>query len=398
MKYRNDMKSRIYILALCLLAIIPACTQQKEFPTDMISDEAPALSDFTINTSLVAMQAGRSEFSSRSLEPMGPEEENPVKSLAVIQFDSEGNLLQINRNGNGIKSYYHFQDFTDGGELPGELSPTLTDISLYTLSQTRVCFIGNMTEEEVEECLYRDGTTERVGWTDFQNKTVTVTYITSGDNVGHVKQIYLFGYHEGSLNGSGNLDDGTEAGQMSVILSRLIARLEIGINLAEGVTLPDGYNIYFRLQNVEEEAYLFLDVDRTNYVHRHSELMPTTNRTEYITGTDFSTFYFYVAPHLVMNNEAEESATRLLIWCTTDSADNLDEKQADAKILLCNDPLEETPTAAGAYWLNRNSIYHVNITLGYKDETATQSRQADASQGVQQADGSYHYQANIVEK
>lgn len=390
------MKSRIYILTLCLLAIIPACIQQEELPADVILDETPVLSDFTIRTSLSAMQVGGGKSSSRSLEPMGPEEENPVKSLAVIQFDSEGNLLRINRNGSGISSYYHFRDFTDGGELPGELSPTLTDISLFSgLSQTRVCFIGNMEEEEVEECLYRDGTTTPVGWTDFQNKTVTVNYITSGDNVGHVERIYLFGYHEGALSGSGNLDDGTTAGQMSVILSRLIARLEISINLAEDVTLPAGYNIYFRLQNVEEEAYLFLDVDRTNYVHRHSELMPTTNRTDYITGTDFSTFYFYVAPHLVMSDEVETEATRLLIWCTTDDAANLDEEQADAKILLCNDPLKETPTAAGAYWLNRNSIYHVNITLTYEDDVESQSRQTGAPWGVKQADGSYHYTVNM---
>lgn len=111
MKHRNNMKSRIYILTLCLLAIIPACTQQEKLPADVISDETPVLSDFTIRTSLSAMQVGGGKSSSRSLEPMGPEEENPVKSLAVIQFDSEGNLLRINRNGSGISSYYHFRDF-----------------------------------------------------------------------------------------------------------------------------------------------------------------------------------------------------------------------------------------------------------------------------------------------
>lgn len=219
---------------------------------------------------------------------------------------------------------------------------------------------------------------------------MTINYITEGDNVGHVERIYLFGYYDGSLTGSGSLDNGASASQMSVVLSRLIARLEISINLAEDVTLPNGYNIYFRLQNVEEEAYLFLDVERTNYVHRHSALMPTTNRTEYITSTDFTTFYFYVAPHLVMREEKDTEATRLLIWCTTDTPENLDESRAFS-VLLCNDPLEETPTADGAYWLNRNSIYHVNITLTYED----QSRQTGAPWGVKQADGSYHYTVNM---
>lgn len=386
------MKARLHIIILGLLIALSACTQRDELAVDNTSNELPDLCDFTIGTSLATMQGATS---SRSLQPMGPEEENPVKQLAVIQFDSEGNLLEVNRYGTGISRYYHYRDFTNGGDLPGELSPTLTGITLFTLEQTRVCFIGNMEREGVEALIQQDGTTNRVGWTDFQNKTVTINYITEGDNVGHVERIYLFGYYDGSLTGSGSLDNGASASQMSVVLSRLIARLEISINLAEDVTLPNGYNIYFRLQNVEEEAYLFLDVERTNYVHRHSALMPTTNRTDYITGTDFSTFYFYVAPHLVMSDEVETEATRLLIWCTTDDAANLDEEQADAKILLCNDPWKETPTAAGAYWLNRNSIYHVNITLTYEDDEESQSRQADMPWGMKQADGSYYYEVNL---
>lgn len=248
------MKARLHIIILGLLIALSACTQRDELAVDNTSNELPDLCDFTIGTSLATMQGATS---SRSLQPMGPEEENPVKQLAVIQFDSEGNLLEVNRYGTGISRYYHYRDFTNGGDLPGELSPTLTGITLFTLEQTRVCFIGNMEREGVEALIQQDGTTNRVGWTDFQNKTVTINYITEGDNVGHVERIYLFGYYDGSLTGSGSLDNGASASQMSVVLSRLIARLEISINLAEDVTLPNGYNIYFRLQNVEEEAYLF---------------------------------------------------------------------------------------------------------------------------------------------
>ena len=380
------MKARLHIIILGLLIALSACTQRDELAVDNTSNELPDLCDFTIGTSLATMQGATS---SRSLQPMGPEEENPVKQLAVIQFDSEGNLLEVNRYGTGISRYYHYRDFTNGGDLPGELSPTLTGITLFTLEQTRVCFIGNMEREGVEALIQQDGTTNRVGWTDFQNKTVTINYITEGDNVGHVERIYLFGYYDGSLTGSGSLDNGASASQMSVVLSRLIARLEISINLAEGVILPDGYNIYFRLQNVEEEAYLFLDVERSNYVHRHSELMPTTNRTDYITSTDFTTFYFYVAPHLVMREEKDTEATRLLIWCTTEGPENLDEERA-YDILLCNDPREENPTAAGAYWLNRNSVYHVNVTLTHGDEG-----RAVSSRSIKEEGGGYHYWVDL---
>ena len=35
--------------------------------------------------------------------------------------------------------------------------------------------------------------------------------------------------------------------------------------------------------------------------------------------------------------------------------------------------MQETPTAAGSLWINRNSIYHMNLTLTYEG-TKTQSK------------------------
>lgn len=402
------MKAITY-LSICMLviaAVLPACTQQEE--AVLQSEETPVLRNFTITTSVAAMQAGGNGSASRSLQPMGPEEENPIKSLAIIQFSDDGILRRVNEGTTtaDIHHYYHYISLAKEEEgNPGALSLTLPDIPLYAYSsKTYVCFIGNATTDEIDGLLM-NGTT-RVNWPDFKNKTIDIsaTYKKSEDEgedvVGHVNNIYLFGYYEGPL-GSGNVSlDNTIAPKMSVVLSRLIARLEIGINLGDGVNIPSGYHIYFQLKNVEELAYLFLDENRSEYEHKHIEQMPTTDRTDNIRNGQ-GTFYYYVAPHLVRNEKAEENATQLLIWCTKEGKDALNPDDATA-IYLCNDPSvigqSETLTAEGAYWLNRNSIYHVNITLGYKDETATQSRQADASQGVQQADGSYHYQANIVEK
>lgn len=390
------MKTRI-VMTFCLLAaaMFSACTQQEDIISE-IPDARPALCDFTINASVAPMQAVGSGTSSRSLGPMGPEDENPVKSLAIIQFDSEGNLLQINKTAGN--PYYHYRDFTDEGKLPGSLSPELEGVTLYPMSDTRVCFIGNMDEESIQKLIYNEANTP-VGWSDFQNKTVEIEYdtdiykedgITINDDIGHVNQIYLFGYYEGDLSGSSAPDDGTAASQMSVVLSRLIARLEIGISLREGVELGNN-QIYFRLKNVEKEAYLFLDVDRESYEHDHIEVV-TTNRTQNIK-EGHGIFYFYVAPHLVKYDK-RENATRILLWCVenavTDPEKELDEKDA-YEVLLCNDPMEESPTAAGAYWINRNSVYHVQLTLTYED----QSRQTGAPWGVKQADGSYHYTVNM---
>ena len=314
--------------------------------------------------------------STRSIEPMGPESENPIKQLAVIQFDEEGNLLDLKSGGTGISSYFYWKDFTNDGELPGNLSITEKDnfrVPLYTGRQTRVCLLGNLSKEEVETLV--TGTNGNpVNWAGFLEKTVEVDYILEQNDpdgeVGHVRQIHLFGYYEGVLGGNNQLDNGDTFVKMDFTLARLIARLELAIRLGEGVKLPDGYRIYFGLKGVEEEVYLFPNLERTSYVHKHVEVTPI-DRTEEIRGGQ-NTFYFYVAPHLVLADSIAK-ATRLQIWCTTETnLQSLEDEDAH-EVLICNDPLQETPTAAGSLWINRNSIYHMNLTLTYEG-TKTRSK------------------------
>ena len=90
-----------------------------------------------------------------------------------------------------------------------------------------------------------------------------------------------------------------------------------------------------------------------------------------------------------MREEKDTEATRLLIWCTTEGPEDLDEERA-YDILLCNDPREENPTAAGAYWLNRNSVYHVNVTLTHGDEG-----RAVSSRSIKEEGGGYHYWVDL---
>ena len=95
--------------------------------------------------------------STRSLEPMGPELENPIKHLAVIQFDEEGNLLRLNSDESAVHPYFYWRDFTDEGRLPGNLVITEADnfaVPLYIEGRTRVCLLGNLSEEIVDSLLW----------------------------------------------------------------------------------------------------------------------------------------------------------------------------------------------------------------------------------------------------
>ena len=96
---------------------------------------------------------------SKAGSQMDPENLNPIKSLAVFQYDGEGNLRnEIYRDETGSYDenlFYH--DYTQGGTSPGELSVTL-DLALRTGSTT-ICLIANMSKEECDSirrnCRYR---------------------------------------------------------------------------------------------------------------------------------------------------------------------------------------------------------------------------------------------------
>ena len=41
-----------------------------------------------------------------------------------------------------------------------------------------------------------------------------------------------------------------------------------------------------------------------------------------------------------------------------------------------------TPTAAGSLWINRNSIYHMSLTLTYEDEATTRGALSRGGDGA----------------
>ena len=253
------MKTRLNTWCAAVLLVFAAGLGACEDNAEALREKEPVRREVCVTASAAAMTWAEAPVS-RSLEPMGPEMENPIKQLAVMQFDEEGNLLRLKQDEADTYPYFYWRDFTNGGKNPGELAITEEDgfkVPLFAGRQTRVCLIGNLSEEGVDSLVTRaDGMPVR--WADFLEKTVRIPYVleagTSGE-VGHVREIYLFGYYEGELADGEELGNEDEFTRMDFTLARLIARLELSISLGEGVSLPDGYNVFFGLDGVEEDVY-----------------------------------------------------------------------------------------------------------------------------------------------
>lgn len=378
----------IYITAIIcgLAACLTACTDRQ----DEVPSAEAKLVKVSLNLEAQPMETMAENTYSRSTVPMAPELENPMRSLAVIQFDSEGNMLQVNGN-----SYFHYIDLTAGGSSVGQTTTQL-NVTLSAQNDTRVCVIANVDEQRVQELLRHDTENRNKLWSEFRLSTIEIPYILTdetGDKtrVGHVEEIFMYGQYEGNIDEQGMAVSGKNTKQLSIVMARIISRMEMYIRLGEGVHVPDGYEIYLGFTGIEKSAYLVPGVANylAEYVHNHV-VLPPSERTDLIkgNGTTGTTFYFYLAPHLVLQ-EHKERVTRFIIWCVPNNVSAKDLviiEDADpipnpyynhAEILMCNDPLGENPNVEGSFWLNRNSLYHVNITLTYQNGTRATSAQGD---------------------
>ena len=146
---------------------------------------------------------------------------------------------------------------------------------------------------------------------------------------------------------------------MSIYLGRIIARIEVNFTIDDPEDLKKKF--YIGLANMETKAYVFPGAQSPNAEDAWLDMKPT-ERSEVIR-TGACQFYFYAAPH---STDVSDKATRLQIWYvdegTVPSDDNV-----SATVLLCNNPDTKPEDAMeGDYYLNRNSIYHVNIHLSEK--------------------------------
>lgn len=102
------MKNHRLYLFICLCVSILtsiSCSQGKDGFRAVTDGEESVLMKVPIHVGQLPMGTNHASSDTRSTIPMGPEQENPMRTLAVVQFDNEGNLLEINPNNK--HPYYH---------------------------------------------------------------------------------------------------------------------------------------------------------------------------------------------------------------------------------------------------------------------------------------------------
>lgn len=373
MKIYSKLK---YCLALLAVMASAACND------DIVTHEGGIDREAAEVRLSVGIQKMTPEYArnSRSAYPMSPEQENPMKSLAVIQFDSEGNMLRINKE-NQSHQHFHYIDLTSENNPAGQITANI-DVKLIAARNTRVCLVANMTEDAIMKLTWNAEQNRTNLWTEFRLKTVDIPYILNGEKVGHVEQVYMYGAFEGDLNTN---TEGKPV-NLSISMARLISRLEMNIKKEKGMVIPSQYRFFLGFTCVEDEAYLVPGAAKyiETLVHDHVAIMPN-ERTDIIQSLgdgEAAVFYFYMAPHIVKDIK---NITKFVIWCVDATDDDLARQPLlvdlhnnghmeinqhydgkYASINMCNDPLLENPNVNGAMWLNRNSLYHVNITLQNK--------------------------------
>lgn len=100
------------------------------------------------------------------------------------------------------------------------------------------------------------------------------------ENIGHVKQIYMFGYYEGVL-------PGTESG-LSIYLGRIIARIEVNFTIDDPEDLKKKF--YIGLANMETKAYVFPGAQSPNAEDAWLDMKPTERSERSGPGPANSTF------------------------------------------------------------------------------------------------------------
>lgn len=261
---------------------------------------------------------------------MNPEDLNPIKTLAVYQYDPEGNRRD-----------FSFHDYTNGGQIPGEMSVEFpVELRAYGEGlDATICLIANM-----DESMCRDIYENSPLLTDFQAyHKVDVPYEgISGSNLGagHLTTSYMSGYYEGPV---------IENTSISVALGRIISNFNIGIIVSEDFPSNSRPSqVRLQLQNIPMQTFAFpprvsdyegLEIPRGSF--QEEELKVSTK--------EYARCYYYVAAFAALT---EEDACRLHI--------SIDGTNREATVLLGND---EPGTPNRSYNVWRNSNYTFNLRL-----------------------------------
>lgn len=286
----------------------------------------------------------------RALSPLDPKIENAIKSVAILQFDSEGNLQEVP----GTGEYYRYYTLTNERNPDGVLNLTMPVTNFYDKDNgnSEVCVLANVPESVVREKIYPRTKSDPVDYREFQTITLSLPYGTStsdNDNIGLVENMYMYGYYEGKVTSPDQ--------KISIALGRLVSRLNFTLKLGDGATIDASKHLYLALTNVSTEA-------QVAFTHNPVSTTKWNETKAYEVTSDLSAgdfnCFFYVAP--VMKNDASE-AVKLKIWYRDSRPDAT--STADYEEYICTEPPTSSSTARD-YKLNRNCVYDFVFTLTNK--------------------------------
>ena len=327
----NYFKNLVYALTVCLLA---ACEQTAvDMPTEP--------GTWTIAAGPMNDYGG----TTRSAYTMWPEEENCIKTLAFFQFDPEGMHTR--------DELYNFRNFATEDSPYGVLQASISDVSFksYKANNTTICVVANVTEQDVNEFYnqYTTSTSTQVRLDEFKEWTHKFQYKEHADSLGHLKQVCMFGYYEGTLGETETLQ--------RLILGRLCSRIEITLQAENENADYFSRGVSFAFDNVPTDAYYFstgVGVTETQKDNQFETTVPSVT-------TERQMFYFYMP-----GNSAQTEGEALTLKITFGNQTK--------PVTLCTLPPGQNEGYVD-YTINRNSIYRFNLKL--KKGTSTRSGESE---------------------
>jgi len=338
----------------------------------------------------------------RAIDPMSPDIEKYVTTIAVFEFDNEG-LHDKSAN------TYHFIDYlkgtVDGVKNVGDVVPTefgvvessLKGMSFLPYDSCKICLVANVTEEQVDSFYTYGGepgqSYGRITFDSFTKWALPFAYKTMSEGTydesetGHIETMYMFGYYNGSI-------DPAKSGNIAIDLGRLASRLDITIVNETGKAIDKRFG--YHLDNVCGSAYFFpIKNERPAVINRglartvictgvgdplDEDVKHTVPET--FPAGETHTRYYYVAAH---SASGIEEATMLHLFYDARIVDDAPgQEETGIKIPLCNVHGSEADNVINGYSLSRNTRYHFTIRLkekGAASGNAAKMRQATVCEG-----------------
>lgn len=350
----NYMKYILAVVAVSLVSglIFTSCSDNiPDDGTGNVSDGS-----LTISVSATDFEWGQVPYGySRASDPMIPEMENSLKTLAILQFDSEGNLRrELGTADKPFKYINLVNETTPNGVLTYNI--TLASNEFYHGVNCVICIMANVPEEEVMKVVFTDQENKvNTNLKTFRTEKITIPYVTDssaddsyGLQIGHVKRIYMFGEYTGDVT--------SETQWLNIGLGRMISRLEFEIK--SDVDVIEGYGLYLGIKNLEKEVYFYHGETSPNNLF--TEATPFNILAKVVSGetVDLSKgvkIFFYVAPRIANN---PEDATSLNFWYTNTEPDSTN--TPNYTLPLGN---HKPGSDVGDYSLNRNTYYKFYVRL-----------------------------------